>query len=185
MATTQPVVKFTYQDYLTTPEDERYELLDGDLMMVPAPNLRHQRVQRNLGQKLNQFIQERDLGELFYAPCDVFLSNTDIVQPDLLFVSREREHLLSDGEKVRGAPDLVIEILSPSSAETDRGAKRHLYGAHGVAEYWLVDPIAETISIHRQRGRVLAATNTFGRGQTLRSPLLAGLELHLDDIFSS
>ena len=88
MASTQPVVKFTCEDYLTTPEDERYELLDGDLMMVPAPNLRHQRVQRNLGQKLNQFIQERDLGELFYAPCDVFLSNTDVVQPDLLFVSR-------------------------------------------------------------------------------------------------
>ena len=185
MATTQPVVKFTYEDYLTTPEDERYELIDGDLIMVAAPNLRHQRVQRNLGQKLNQFIEERDLGELFYAPCDVFLSSTDVVQPDLLFVSREREHLLSDGEKVRGAPDLVIEILSPSSAETDRGAKRHLYGAHGVAEYWLVDPIAETISIHRRRGGVLAATNTFSRRQTLRSPLLAGLELHLDDIFSS
>ena len=185
MATTEPVVKFTYEDYLTTPEDERYELLDGHLIMIAAPNLKHQRVQRNLGQKLNQFIQERDLGELFYAPCDVFLSSTDVVQPDLLFVSREREHLLSDGEKVRGAPDLVIEILSPSSVETDRGAKRDLYGAHGVAEYWLVDPIAETVSIHRQRGGVLAATDTFGRGQTLRSPLLAGLELRLDDIFSS
>ena len=185
MATTQPVVKFTYEDYLTTPEDDRYELLDGDLMMVPAPNLRHQRVQRNLGQKLNQFIQERDLGELFYAPCDVFLSNTDVVQPDLLFVSREREHLLSDGEKVRGAPDLVIEILSPSTETKDRGLKRDLYGRHGVTEYWLVDPIAETVSIHRQRGGVLAAVDTFGRGQTLRSLLFAGLELRLDDIFSS
>ena len=185
MATTQPVVKFTYEDYLTTPEDERYELLDGDLMMVPAPNLKHQRVQRNLGQKLNQFIEERDLGELFYAPCDVYLSDTNVVQPDLLFVSREREHLLSDGQKVQGAPDLVIEILSPSTETKDRGLKHEVYGRHGVTEYWLVDPIAETVAIHRQRGGVLVATNTFGRGQTLRSPLLAGLELHLDDIFSS
>ena len=185
MATTQPVVKFTYEDYLTTPEDERYELLDGDLIMVAAPNLKHQRVSAALHALLHHFIRDRALGTLLYAPCDVVLSDTDVVQPDLLFVSREREHLLSDGEKVRGAADLVIEILSPSSVETDRGAKRDLYGAHGVAEYWLVDPMAETVSIHRQRGGVLAAVGTFGRGQTLRSLLFAGLELRLDDIFSS
>ena len=185
VATTQPVVKFTYEDYLTTPEDERYELLDGDLMMVPAPNLKHQKVSAQLYIHLRRFIDERALGTLLYAPCDVYLSDTNVVQPDLLFVSRQREHLLSDGQKVQGAPDLVIEILSPSSVETDRGAKRDLYGAHGVMEYWLVDPIAETISIHRQRDGVLAATETFGRGQTLRSPLLTGLELHLDNVFAS
>ena len=185
MASTQPVVKFTYEDYLTTPADERYELLDGDLIMVPAPNLKHQHVLGNLHYHLRQFITEHGTGRLFLAPCDVFLSDSNVVQPDLLFVSREREHLLSDGEKVRGAPDLVIEILSPSTADKDRGSKRELYGRHGVAEYWLVDPIAETISIHRQRGGVLAATDTFSRGQTLRSPLLAGLELRLDDVFSS
>ena len=113
------------------------------------------------------------------------LSDTDVVQPDLLFVSREREHLLSGGENVRGAPDLVIEILSPATADRDRGYKHALYGRHGVMEYWLVDPAAETVEVHRQRAGVLAVTHTFGRGQTLRSPLLAGLELHLDDVFSS
>ncbi len=102
-----------------------------------------------------------------------------------MFISRERENLLSGSQNVQGAPDLVVEILSPSSAEQDRGKKRALYGKHGVTEYWLVDPIAETVTIHRQRGGVLAATHTFGRGQTLRSPLFAGLELHLDEIFSS
>ena len=182
MASTQPVVKFTYEDYLTTPADERYELIDGDLIMVPAPNLKHQQVQVRLGQCLWRFIRDHKLGEMFYAPCDVFLSDSNVVQPDLLFVSREREHLLSDGEKVRGAPDLVVEILSPSTADKDRGSKRELYGRHGVAEYWLVDPIAETVSIHRQRGGVLAAADTFSRGQTLRSPLLADLELRLDDV---
>ena len=185
MASTQPVVKFTYEDYLTTPSDERYELLDGDLIMVPAPNLKHQHVLGNLHYHLRQFITEHGTGRLFLAPCDVFLSDSNVVQPDLLFVSREREHLLSDGEKVRGAPDLVVEILSPSTADKDRGSKRELYGRHGVAEYWLVDPIAETVSIHRQRGSVLAAADTFSRGQTLRSPLLAGLELRLNDVFSS
>ena len=185
MTSTQPVVKFTYEDYLATPADERYELLDGDLIMVPAPNIKHQRVQLELATQLSHFIKNRALGELLIAPCDVVLSDTNIVQPDLLFVSREREHLLSDGEKVRGAPDLAVEILSPSTADKDRGIKRELYSAFGVTEYWLVDPIAETISIYRQRGGVLAATHTFRRGQTLRSPLFAGLELHLDDIFSS
>ena len=185
VATTQPVVKFTYEDYLTTPADERYELLDGDLIMVPAPNLKHQHVLGNLHYHLRQFITEHGTGRLFLAPCDVFLSDSNVVQPDLLFVSREREHLLSDGEKVRGAPDLVVEILSPSTADKDRGSKRELYGRHGVAEYWLVDPIAETVSIHRQRGGVLSSADTFSRGQTLRSPLLAGLELRLNDVFSS
>ncbi|MCY4027136.1 MAG: Uma2 family endonuclease [Acidobacteria bacterium] len=185
MATTHPAVKFTYEDYLTTPADVRYELLDGDLLMVPAPNLKHQRVQGNLYYHLRRFISERELGELLSAPCDVVLSDTDVVQPDLLFVSRERGHLLSGGENVRGAPDLVIEILSPTTADKDRGGKRELYGRYGVTEYWLVDPMVETVSLHRQRAGGLAATHTFGRDQTLRSPLLAGLELQLDDIFSS
>ena len=160
MATTQPVVKFTYEDYRTAPPDKRCELLDGDLTMVPALNLKHQEVQSRLGQRLSQFIEERDLGKLFYAPCDVVLSNTDVVQPDLLFVSREREHLLSNGENVRGAPDLAVEILSPATADRDRGYKRELYGRHGVTEFWLVDPIAETVSIHRQSAGVPAVTRT-------------------------
>ena len=185
VATTQPVVKCTYEDYRTTPADERYELLDGDLIMVPAPNLKHQRVQGNLYYHLRFFITEHDLGELLPAPCDVVLSDTDVVQPDLLFISRQREHLLSSGENVRGAPDLAIEILSPSTADKDRGVKRELYGKHGVTEYWLVDPIAETVTIHRQQAGKLATTRTFGREETLRSPVLAGLKLHLDDIFSS
>ena len=185
VATAQPAVKLTYEDYCAAPADNRYELLGGELIMVPAPNIKHQTVQVKLTTRLGLFIEGRALGTLLTAPCDVFLSDSNIVQPDLLFVSREREHLLSDGEKVRGAPDLVVEILSPSTADKDRGSKRELYGRHGVAEYWLVDPIAETVSIHRQRGGVLAAADTFSRGQTLRSPLLAGLELRLDDVFSS
>ena len=185
MATTQPVVKFTYDDYRTAPADKRYELLGGDLIMVPAPNLRHQEVQFRLGQALGRFILDHELGKLFYAPCDVVLSDTDVVQPDLLFVSREREHLLSGGENVRGAPDLMVEILSPATADRDRGYKRELYGRHGVTEYWLVDPIAEAVSLHRQQGGVLAVIHTSGRDQTLRSPLLGGLELRLDDIFPS
>ena len=185
MATAQPVLKFTYEDYRTTPEDKRYELLDGDLLMTPAPNLKHQDVQFELGFQLGRFIKERALGKFFFAPCDVVLSDHDVVQPDLLFVSRERERLLSGGDAVRGAPDLVVEILSPATAGRDRGYKHALYARHGVAEYWLVDPADETIAIHRLRDGALAVAHTFGRGRTLRSPLLAGFELDVDAVFPS
>ena len=185
VATAQPAVKLTYEDYCAAPADKRYELLDGELIMVPAPNLKHQTVQLKLTMRLGRFIEDRALGTLFTPVCDVMLSDTDVVQPDLLFISRERDHLLSGGQNVQGAPDLVVEILSPSSAKQDRGKKRALYGRHGVTEYWLVDPIAETIQIHRLEGEILVPTRTFGRGETLRSPLLAGLELHLRDVFPS
>ena len=184
MATAQPAVKLTYDDYCAAPAENRYELLDGELIMVAAPNIKHGSVRSLLGHHLSNFIIDHGLGKLFYAPCDVMLSESDVVQPDLLFVSRKREHLLRDGQKVQGAPDLVIEILSPSTADRDRGKKLALYGRHGVTEYWLVDPIAETISIHRQQAGELARTDTFGRNHTLRSPLLAGLELHLSDVFT-
>ena len=185
MGTTQTAARLTYEDYRTTPDDERYELLDGHLIMVPAPNLTHQKVQSRLGRRLAQFIEGHALGEFFFSPCDVVLGDTDVVQPDLLFVSRDRAHLLSGGDNVQGAPDLVVEILSPATAERDRGYKRAIYERHGVAEYWLVDPDGETISIYRQRRGVLSLAYTFGRGETLHSPLLAGLTVALDDIFPS
>ena len=185
VATAQPAVKLTYEDYCAAPADNRYELLDGELIMVAAPNIKHESVRSLLGHHLSNFIIDHGLGKLFYAPCDVMLSESDVVQPDLLFVSRKREHLLRDGQKVQGAPDLVIEILSPSTADRDRGKKLALYGRHGVTEYWLVDPVAETISIHRQQAGELVPTDTFGRDQTLRSPLLAGLELQLYDVFTA
>ena len=130
-------------------------------------------------------MRDNGLGQIFFAPCDVVFSDTDVVQPDLLFVSRDRAHLLDNGEHVRGAPDLVVEILSAATAERDRGYKRALYAKHGVAEYWLVDPSAETVWIHRPDGRALVVAQTLRRGQTLRSPLLPGFVLDLEDVFSS
>ena len=182
--TTQGAVRQTYKDYCATPDDERYELLNGNLMMVPAPNRKHQKVLGRLYIELSRFSQEHELGEVYVAPFDVWLSDTDVVQPDVLFVSRAREHTLTD-ENVRGAPDLVIEILSPSTADRDLGYKHDLYGRHGALEYWIVDPMAETVAVHRQQDGRLELAETFGRGDTLRTALLAGLQLKLDDIFAS
>ena len=184
MNTTQGAVKRTYEDYCATADDKRYELLNGDLMMVPAPNRKHQWVLGRLHIELDRFTQEHGLGEVYVAPFDVVLSDTDVVQPDLLFISRAREHTINN-ENVRGAPDLVIEILSPSTADRDLGYKHDLYGRHGVLEYWVVDPMAETVAVHRQRDGRLELADTFGRRDTLRTALLEGLQLKLDDIFAS
>ena len=104
VATAQPAVKLTYEDYCAAPADSRYELLDGELIMVPAPNLKHQTVSAEIYAQLRQFIKARSLGTLLYAPCDVLLSANDVVQPDILFVSRQREQLLRDGQKCRAHP---------------------------------------------------------------------------------
>ena len=184
MATTQRAVKRTYEDYRATADDKRYELLNGDLMMVPAPNRRHQQVLGRLLIELGRFTQEHGLGEVYVAPFDVVLSDTDVVQPHLLFISHAREHTITD-ENVRGAPDLVIEILSPSTADRDVGYKHDLYSRHGVLEYWVVDPMARTVAVHRQRHGSLELAGTFGRGGSLETALLPGLQLKLDDIFAA
>ena len=183
MTTTGQAVKRTYEDYCRAPDDKRYELLNGELTMVPAPNRKHQQVLLALGSELRRFTRKHGLGEVFVAPFDVVLSDTDVVQPDVLFISRAREDRMTD-ENVRGAPDLVIEILSPSTADRDLGYKHALYGRHGVLEYWIIDPVAETVAVHRQRDGKLERTGTFGRGESLATAVLEGLALELDDILA-
>ena len=113
---------------------------------------------------------------------DVVLSDYDVAQPDILFVSNERSGLITEAN-IQGAPDLVVEILSPSTAQYDRGYKRTLYGRHGVREYWLVDPDAETVEVLTESAEGLVLGDTYRRGDTLTSPLLSGLAIELEQIF--
>ena len=183
MTIPNPTIKFTYEDYRNTPDDERYELLDGELIMAPAPNLGHQDVDAKLGWRLMRFVEQRNLGKTFSAPCDVVLSNTHVVQPDLLFISRDQEHILLGGDNVRGAPDLVVEILSPSTATRDKTLKRALYAKHGVGEYWLADPDSRTVTVMVPGGDGFEVAGVYGKGQTLISPMLEGFTVNLDEIF--
>ena len=182
MAIPNPLVKFTYEDYLNTPEDKRYELLDGELVMTPAPGELHQRTSILLGSQLFQFVNENSLGRVYHAPFDVVLSNTDVVQPDLLFVSNERVHILTPAN-IQGAPDLVVEILSPSTAERDRTFKRTLYAMHGVNEYWMVDPDEKTITVLLPGESGFEVAGIYGEGETLTSATLRGFRLNTGDIF--
>ena len=182
MATQRSRIKFTYEDYRHTPEDKRYELLDGELIMVPAPRTAHQRTSRKMLIPMHTFIAENAMGEVFNAPCDVVLSNTDVVQPDLLFVSKERSHIINE-DNIRGAPDLVIEILSPSTAQRDRTLKRTLYALHGVPEYWQADTDAKIAMVLTLDNGEYKVAGIYGEGQTLVSPPLQGFTLDIDKIF--
>ncbi|MCY4080861.1 MAG: Uma2 family endonuclease [Caldilineaceae bacterium] len=174
--------ELTYEDYQKTSDDQRYELLNGALMISPSPNTAHQSVQAELGWRMAQFVREGRLGHLLFAPTDVVLSRTDVVQPELLFISSDRVNTVAPAN-IQGAPDLIVEIRSDSTAERDESFKRQLYADSGVEEYWLVDPESATISVLllAENGYERAATYTLG--QILISPMLDGLSINLDDIF--
>ena len=179
----KPRIKFTVADYMTTPEDKRYQLLDGELILAAAPTLKHQKISIELSVALHLFANERGLGIVRYAPVDVVLSEHDVAQPDILFVSNERADIITEAN-IQGAPDLVIEVLSPSTKEYDRGYKLTLYSRHWVREYWLIDPIAETVEVLTLTGEGLTPLATFSREDTLTSPLLPGLAIDLKQVFS-
>ncbi len=182
MTPTKPELKFTYEDYLLLPEEKQYELIDGDLHMVPAPRPYHQTVSGRIEWALRGFVQERGLGEVFYAPCDVYFSRQDVVQPDIFFIASDRLGIIKENY-IQGAPDLVIEILSPSSSEKDRELKRKLYALHGVREYWLVDPDAKSIEVLVRREGDLRTAQTFVSEDWLTSPLLQDFRLSLAAVF--
>ena len=176
--------KLTCQDYfdLDAPEGARYELIDGVLIMVGSPNFAHQTVVGALGVRVYVFADGNDLGKVIFSPFDVLLSDTDVVQPDLLFVSKEREEIITPAN-VQGAPDLVVEIISPSSSRRDWRIKRELYAKHGVKEYWIVDPINRIVWLMLLRRGVLEIVGTYGEGDTVSSTALAGFSVKVDDIF--
>ena len=174
--------KFTYQDYRNTPDDSRYELLDGELIEMPSPKEIHQRLVLLIGSLFHAFVSGGNLGKAYIAPFDVVFTDTDVAQPDVIFVSNERAHIITE-DNIRGAPDLVIEILSPSTASRDRTFKRTLYERHGVREYWMVDPDARNITVLILTEDRYKLAGIYGEGQTLTSPTLLGFSLNLDDIF--
>ena len=182
MVAQKPRTKLTYEDYKNTPEDERYELIDGELIMAAAPKEAHQRVDMRLGWRLGSHVETNELGFVYSAPFDVYLSETDVVQPDLLFISKERAHIITDAN-VQGAPDLVIEILSPSTASLDWTRKRELYAKYGVREFWIVAPDARLVWLMLLRGDDYDIAGIYGGDQTATSTVVEGFSVNLNDIF--
>jgi Uma2 family endonuclease len=177
--------KFTYHDYLHLPDDgKRYQIIAGELFMVPAPTTFHQRILRILGRVLDEFVTKNRIGEVFYSPYDVVLSDIDVVQPDILFVSRERSDIIKE-KNIQGAPDLVVEILSPYSDKIDRISKTRLYARFGIREYWIVDPDKKEITVLHLGAGTYKKLGMFGIKDTFESRLLKGLTIRISEIFQS
>jgi len=180
-----PSVKFTYEDFLHFPDDgKRHELIDGEHYVTPSPNTKHQRIVGHLYFALVAYLRNSRAGEAFVAPFDVVFSDLDIVEPDLLYISRERSTVLTD-KHVRGAPDLVVEILSPGTRTTDEVTKRRLYERFGVSEYWVIDPELDTIAVYRrvQDAFVRVAELSAAHADLLTTPLLPGFSVTLAEVF--
>ncbi len=179
-------VRLSLAQYMALPEGNRpAELIDAELFIPASPSPRHQRIVLHLAQALDNHVRGASLGHVFAAPLDVILdaARPHVLQPDIAYISREREGII--GDRVNGAPDLVVEVLSPATANRDRTEKVQLYCQYGVRECWLVDPATETVEIRRLTPEGYETLGVLERGSALRSEVLPQLELSLQHIFES
>jgi Uma2 family endonuclease len=173
---------WTYQDLeLMAPDGRRHEVLDGEWIVTPAPTTTHQTISKRLYEELRQIEQAGD-GIVFYAPVDVIFSNTRVAEPDLLVVRASRRNIISE-RGIEGAPDLVIEIVSPSSERTDRELKRKLYAEERVAEYWLVEPRTHRVLVLRLAEGAYEVAGDYGPGATALSVAFA-FSIGVDRVFA-
>jgi Uma2 family endonuclease len=179
-------VKLTYDDFVLFPDDgQRHELIDGEHYVTPSPNLRHQKILGNLYLVIGGWLESHRIGQAYLSPFDVVFSRFDVVEPDLLYLSNERASAVLTDANVQGAPELVVEIGSPSTRKRDETIKRRLYERAGVSEYWIVDPEVDVVRVYRR------LAHDFDRPVELRldkvdvltTPLLPSLELALERIF--
>jgi Uma2 family endonuclease len=174
--------RYTYADYTQLPEGAPYELIHGELVVSPSPSTLHQRILRRLARTLDAFIEQEGRGEILFAPIDVRFSEEDTVQPDLIFIVAGRRDIIGE-QAIDGAPDLIAEILSPSTAYRDLTTKKRLYEQHGVREYWIVDPEGRTVEVFELTGeRFMQHTHAVETGTTA-STLLDGFQVDLTDLF--
>jgi Uma2 family endonuclease len=181
----QTSTKMTYEDLLLLPEDGlRHEIIDGEHYVNASPLEKHQRVSYNLIVEIGIYLRQYPVGRFYHAPFDVVFSRYDVVEPDLMFISNEHLAIITS-RNVQGSPDLLVEILSPSNTRYDEVTKRALYERTGVGEYWIVDPVRDTVRVFRRNaaGRYDIAAD-LSRNETLTSPLFPTLEIQLDDIFA-
>jgi Uma2 family endonuclease len=176
-------VRFKADDIWDTPEDgNRYEVIDGELFVTPPPIVPHQRASGTLHGYIWPYVHQRGLGELFSAPVGVVLDDENGLQPDLVYVSRERAGIIAE-RGIEGAPDLVVEVLSPSTRGRDRGIKMRRYAAAGVPHYWIVDPRSRSVEPYRLGEQGYEQVGTYGPGSTFRPELFPGLEIPIDDLW--
>jgi Uma2 family endonuclease len=183
LQTSAPLI--TRHDYQDMPEGSPYfQVIEGDLIMSPSPNTSHQIIARRIVVLIDTFLEKHPLGEVFMAPLDVFLGDVNVYQPDVFFVSERRRSIITE-HGIEGAPDLVVETLSPATARYDKGSKRKIYARFGVKEFWLVDPDTRTIQVYLLAKNAETPVATHGEKATFESSVLPGLRVKTAAIFKS
>lgn len=176
-------VQFLASDIWDAPDDGKiYEVIDGELYIMPPSSFWHQYAVSMLLHFITGYVLPRRLGKVVPAPTGVVLDDKNGLEPDLVYVSRERMHIISD-RGVEGAPDLVVEVLSPSTAARDRGIKMRRYAASGVPQYWIVDPVNRTLEAYRLGEGGYGQADVYGPGSVFRPALFPGLEIPIDTLW--
>jgi len=177
------IPKITFEEFRQFPIDgKRYELVRGEVHMTPAPATRHQAIVQNLAMSLGPHVIKNNLGEVYTAPLDVRLGRDTALQPDLIFISNTRAGIILENW-IEGAPDLAVEVSSPSTATYDRATKLPVYAESGVSEYWLIDSQAKTVEVLKLQGKKYFVEATLAGDQVLTSDLFPGWQLPLHDLF--
>lgn len=172
---------FTVEDYMLLPEGAPFELLNGKLHYMPSPFRKHQIVAGNLTAYLIFHVKKNKIGQVLPAPMDVHFGEKNVVQPDIIFVSKARKKILQD--YVKGAPDFLVEILSSGTRKKDIGEKKALYGKKEVLEYWVIDPNKETIEVFKNQKKKMVAHKKYQKKDTIKSLVIKDFEMAVADIF--
>ena len=171
---------YTYDELCLIMEESNqpHELWDGELIMAPAPFWNHQQISFRVGMALFSWVNKHELGEVAMAPIDMVLSPHQLVQPDVVFISKNRLHIVQG--TIRGAADLVVEVISPGGRQRDRIDKKDLYEQHGIKEYWIIDPESQSVDVyHLEESRQYALSGRFLKNETAASRLLEGFQLNV------
>ena len=180
---TEVSTKVTFEEFRQFPVDgKRYELVRGEVHVTPAPATRHQFTVQNLAGSLGPHVIKNNLGEVLTAPLDVRLGEDTVFEPDLIFISNARAGIIQE-DWIAGAPDLVVEVLSPSTAGYDRATKLPMYAESGVSEFWIIDSQAKTVEVLKLQGKKYFMDATLAGDQILTSDLFPGWQLPLRDLF--
>lgn len=174
--------RYTYADYCRLPEGSPYQLIGGELVMTPSPTPYHQMVSMKLELKMAGYVLEKGLGIVLYAPLDVCLGETETYQPDIIFISNERLAIIEE-KCIKGAPDLVVEILSPGTAYYDLRRKYKVYEKEGVREYWIIDPGNKGVQVFCLREGKFALDQEIEQEGSVKSRVITGFQIQAENIF--
>lgn len=175
--------KHNIKDYKLLPEGAPYQLIEGELVMTPSPTTFHQIISGNIFIKMTAFVKEKGAGLVLFAPVAMYIDDENVFQPDLIFVSKQSREMVKD-DGIHGAPDLIIEILSPSTAYYDIKKKYKSYEKIGVKEYWIVDPEMKSVDLFSltEQGKFIQSASLAEKG-TVKSAVINGFEITLGEIF--